>query len=56
LASTSLAQYHVSGGIGKFDDGGSGNSIPLDAYDRQGAIQEGDGVTYDQNGDTPKLP
>jgi hypothetical protein len=53
FASTALAQYHVSGGIGKFDDGGSGNSIPLDAYDRQGAIQQGDGVTYDQNGDTP---
>jgi hypothetical protein len=52
FASPALAQYHVSGGIGQFDDGGSGNSIPRGAYDRQGAIQQGGGVTYDQNGDT----
>jgi hypothetical protein len=52
LATTARAQYHVSGGIGEFDDGGSGNSISLGSYDRQGAIQQGGGVTFNQNGDT----
>ncbi len=53
FAATALAQYRVGGGISAYNDGGSGNSIPLGSYDRQGPVQQGDGVMFDQNGDTP---
>jgi hypothetical protein len=51
LASPALAQYHVSGGIGLLYD--QTTTIGEGNYDRQGGVQQGGGVNYDQNGDTP---